>query len=229
MSLIEELPVPEQIALWDRRASDADMQSTEPDSTLEALLADEPGKLRQGLDIGCGCGRHLLLGHTFSWRMTGYDWSQEALKFAARNVSQAEGVAQFIKGDFRRLPFSASQFSLIIATNVLQHGRLADFRRAVLEIKRVMKIGGMAVISLPGRANAPQPWTGNWIEDGTVIIDTGKEAGIPHHFFSEEEIERSCAQFREIGIQTTVEPLPPGHEPLHAHWLNEWHWVLLRG
>jgi hypothetical protein len=55
------------------------------------------------------------------------------------------------------------------------------------------------------------------------------EAGLPHHFFSAEEVRRLAQPFREIRIEAEVLPLPPGATPLHAEHVNEWLWITLTG
>lgn len=229
MSLIQELAVPEQIARWDRRAADADMLAESPERRVELLLNGLEPKRRSALDIGCGCGRHLLLLATVGWRPTGLDWSLDALSQARRRVEAAGLLADYLKCDFRRVPLPNSEFSLILAINAVHHGRLADMRRAALEIKRLLKPGGLAYISVPGRKNAPPVTTGNWVEDGTVVLGEGSETGIPHHFSSPFELEQMFSQFRDFRLETAVEPLPPGVQPLHREHQNEWHWVTVTG
>lgn len=229
MPLMQELSAPEQVALWDRRASDADMLAEAPDPWLETRLAQGDPKRRPALDMGCGCGRHLLLLAGLGWRVTGVDWSQEALTQSRRRLEAAGHVADLLKCDFRRIPLPGSEFSLIVATNAIHHGRLADMRRAGLEVKRLLRPGGTAVISVPGRRNAPPVTSGNWIEEGTVVLGEGSEAGIPHHFASPFELEQMFGQFRDFRLETVVEPLPPGLPPLHREHVNEWHWVTVTG
>lgn len=229
MSLMRELAVPEQIALWDRRAGDADMLAEAPDPRLAAQLGQLEARRRSALDLGCGCGRHLLLLTELGWRATGVDWSQEALHVARRRLEGAGLVAELLRCDFRRTPLPTAEFSLIVAINALHHGRLADMRRAVLELKRLLRPGGTGIVSVPGRRNAPPLSAGYWTEDGTVVLGEGSEAGIPHHFSSPYELEQIFAQFRSFSLDTVVEPLPAGLSPLHRDHVNEWHWVTVIG
>lgn len=225
-----ELSQVEQIALWDRRARMSDMYSPRPDAQLVQRLGDMEAKLRQALDIGCGCGRHLLHLAQLGWRVTGIDWSTEALSQASRVMAEAGEVGSLVKGDWRRLPFPGGYFSLVIATNALQHGHWADFKRSMLEIKRVLKVGGTAIISVPGRSNMPPAIWGNWIEDGTVILDRTAEEGLPHHFFSEVELGRVTGAFpRGATADLVTEPWPAGFTPYGSEQRNEWYWLTLRG
>jgi SAM-dependent methyltransferase len=229
MSMMQEIPVPDQVLLWDRRARDTDMLAQAADTRLALLLAGMEPKRRLALDVGCGCGRHLVLLASLGWRATGVDWSPEALLQSRRRLEAAGFLAETLKCDFRRIPLGNTDFTLIISTNAIHHGRLADMRRAILELKRLLKPGGACIVSVPGRHNAPAISTGNWVEEGTVILGDGAEAGIPHHFSSPFELEHMFSQFRDLKIETVVEPLPPGHPPLHREHQNEWHWVCVTG
>ena len=135
------LTAAEQAAVWDRRGALLGAYPAEPDAPLVERLRLIPAKLRQALDVGCGHGRHLLLLASMGWRVTGLDWSPAALAIARQRLEEAGRHGNLVRGDFRHLPFDPASFHLIVATNVLHHGRLADFRRGMQEIKRVLFAG----------------------------------------------------------------------------------------
>jgi len=224
-----ELTTPDQIAVWDRLMDLKEYQRTAPEPLLVARVLPPGRRAAKALDIGCGWGRHLGWLARMGWRVTGLDWSQAAVKHAREALEATGQPAAVIKGDFHRLPFRDGEFQLVVANDVLHHGRVAEFKRALLEIKRVLRIGAQAIISVPSLRNRPQPFIGIWIEENTVVLDNGVEAGLPHHFFSEEEVRRLTQPFREIKIEAEVLPLPPGASPLHAEHVNEWLWITLTG
>lgn len=224
---MQELSIPEQIAVWDRIALAVELTSLHPDGRVAALVGEFSPHFHEVLDLGCGCGRHLLALAEAGWYATGLDWSLEALGQARRALSYNNRIARLIKGDFRHLPSANMEYDLIIASRVLNHCHLNGFVRALHELKRVLKTGGRALVSLPGRANAPQLPEEAWVEPGTAVLQEGMEAGIPHHFFTVEEIEAALPAFHQVQIETVQEPLPPGAQPLFAGHVNEWHWVTL--
>jgi ubiquinone/menaquinone biosynthesis C-methylase UbiE len=224
-----ELMVPEQIAVWERTMERADYQRHEPDERLVSLVEPPSSRMMKALDIGCGWGRHLVWLAEQGWRVTGIDWAQASVKHARQALEKQKLNGQVIKGDYRKLPFANSEFNLIIATEVLNHGRLPDFKRALGEIKRVLRVNCPAIFNVPTVRNMPQSFCGIWVEETTVVLGSGSEAGLPHHFFTEEEIRQCTRQFRDVQIERTVEPLPPGAKPLHSEHVNEWLWVTLLG
>jgi SAM-dependent methyltransferase len=227
--VVARLTLPEQIAIWDRRGAGPDAYPLSPDLQLSDRLRQIPAKLRLALDLGCGHGRHLCLLASLGWRIVGLDWSAVALEHAKRTVEASGRYARFIAADFRHLPFDKPVFSLIIATRALNHGFIADFRLALTEIKRVLLTGGTAIVSVPTLNNAPLTTDGVWEESGTLVLAHGIEAGIPHHFFSEDEIHTCTQEFDRVQVDRVIEPLPDGFTAPHEHHLNEWFWITLTG
>jgi len=224
-----ELRQPEQIATWNRRMAVPEYQRLEPEQQLLARIETPRSRALRALDIGCGWGRHLAYLASQGWRATGLDWSTVALTRAHENLEDQGLKADLVRGDFQHMPFNQAEFQLVVAVDVLQHCRLAGFRRALAEIKRVLRIGGKAIISVPSVRNAPSKITGEWVEDHTVVLLDSVEAGIPHHFFSREELQLAVRMFRNSSIEPAIEPLPGRKAPLHSEHVNEWYWVTLTG
>jgi SAM-dependent methyltransferase len=63
-------------------------------------------------------------------------------------------------GDARAIPFRAGSFDLVLCVHVLEH--IGDDRRVMREMHRVLKPGGVAVVSVPLRLDGPT------VEDLTI-------------------------------------------------------------
>jgi len=107
---------------------------------LERYLPKKPSRMSI-LDFGCGAGGNILVVKDFG-EVTGLDISTEALKF-----SSDKGFKKLILGDATNLPFDAASFDLVMALDVLEH--IWDDRRALSEIKRVLRPGGSLLITVP--------------------------------------------------------------------------------
>jgi ubiquinone/menaquinone biosynthesis C-methylase UbiE len=105
-------------------------------SLLEAIA---PGR---ALDLACGTGRHarrlVELGH----RVEGVDLTPEMLQRAADNVLQAS----FREGDLRSIPAPSGELDLVVCGLALAH--VADLHEAVAEMARVLRVGGVAIVSV---------------------------------------------------------------------------------
>lgn len=96
---------------------------------------------RRALDLGCGTGMNL--DHLARYaRPTGTDFSEEALHFCLER-----GHTSLAKADAAALPFPDQEFDIITALDVIEH--LDDDHAALLELKRVLKPGGLLVVSVP--------------------------------------------------------------------------------
>ena len=101
------------------------------------------------LDVGCGDGE---LASKLARRgaiVTGLD-ADPAMIAAARRRAGAEGTQlHLIEGQAERLPFNDAVFDRVIAVTVLCFVR--DAERAIMEMARVLKPGGLLVIGELGR------------------------------------------------------------------------------
>src|SRR5438270_7089750 len=110
-------------------------------SLLQRYLKPAPRETRQALDLGCGAG--LNLDHLARYaEPVGTDFSEEALRFC-----RARGHKRLCKADAAELPFRDGQFDIITALDVVEH--LDDDVKALDELKRVLRPGGLLVISVP--------------------------------------------------------------------------------
>ncbi len=109
---------------------------------IRALLlrADLPPKPRI-LDAGCGTGRNLvefgMLGPT-----AGVDPSADAVSFCRQR-----GLDNVKCADLEALPFSAGEFDLLLACDVLEHVLHDDV--ALKELLRVADAGATLIITVP--------------------------------------------------------------------------------
>ncbi len=114
------------------------------------------------LDVGCGTGRHLAhLGSNF--RAEGLDGSREMLDMASRRAPEASLHLADLAGP---LPFLTASFDAVISLfGVIGYiGPAARMRRAVHELARVLRPGGVLLI---------EPWlTPNRVVPGRVMCQT---------------------------------------------------------
>ena len=75
-------------------------------------------------------------------RRVGLDCSEEAIRWCAE-----KGLGEVRRGDIRDLPFGEDEFSLVLATDILEH--VEDDVKALAEIHRVLAPGGVAIITVP--------------------------------------------------------------------------------
>lgn len=107
-------------------------------------LLDRVGDMRgrRVLDLGCGRGRWSALFAAHGARVTGVDWSTDALAQAKRAAPEA---------DFRRmsildLEFPPDSFDIVNSVTVIQHLPREEHERVFREAGRVLVPGGHLLI-----------------------------------------------------------------------------------
>jgi ubiquinone/menaquinone biosynthesis C-methylase UbiE len=93
------------------------------------------------LDAGCGTGAltTVMLARTEAAEVVGVDISSAYVAYAQEEVRSPR--ARFEVGDLTQLPFDDAEFEQVYSQLVLQF--VPDVERAILELKRVTKPGGL--------------------------------------------------------------------------------------
>jgi len=117
---------------------------------IETVLAQVGSQFTPGqavLDFGCGCGRTLrwLIERYPEVHWHGVDVDAEAIAWSRANIP----AAKFVCGQpLPPLPFTDASLDMIYAISVFTHLN-EDFQRAwIAELERVLKPGGMLLLSV---------------------------------------------------------------------------------
>ncbi len=99
------------------------------------------------LEVGCGIGWGTReLSHHVR-RIVAIEIDRERIGIAKKWFSK-EGIL-YIMGDGCSLPFKGESFDVVVSLEVIEH--IEDQRGYLREIRRVLKEGGLAIISTPNR------------------------------------------------------------------------------
>jgi SAM-dependent methyltransferase len=146
------------------------------------------------LDHGCGSGRHVLYLARQGFEVVGLDIAPTGLYALLPKLAAEELVSYITLADYLQLPFEDGSFDAIISVRVIHHNRLALIRKTVSEMRRVLKPGGLIWITVPvpkGHGSKD----GKEIEPGTWVPTGGIEKGLPHHLFTEGELQKLFQHF----------------------------------
>jgi SAM-dependent methyltransferase len=95
------------------------------------------------LDIGTSTGTNLRMLRDIGFvQVSGLDLSPEAIVWCA-----SKGLGYVEQGDICAMPFADGSFDLVLATDIIEH--VDDDARALSEIARVLKPGGVALVTVP--------------------------------------------------------------------------------
>lgn len=106
------------------------------------------------LDIGCGSGRHSFAALRLGAEVVAADAGLEEL-IEVQSMRAAMEVAgeldragsSTLATDIREMPFADGSFDVVIAAEILEH--VPADERALAECARVLKEGGMLVVTVP--------------------------------------------------------------------------------
>jgi len=111
------------------------------------MLDSESGLI---LDIGCAAGAEVELLGTRGFRIVGIDYSEEMLRFAQQRFIAFDG-AHFCRADAESLPFASASFDHVVCLGVFEY--LSTYEHCLEEIYRVLRPGGVVIISVPTRVS----------------------------------------------------------------------------
>jgi ubiquinone/menaquinone biosynthesis C-methylase UbiE len=139
------------------------------------------------LEVAIGTGRNLPY-YPEGIRLTGIDWSGSMLAIAARRAAALGREADLRPGDAGALEFTDGSFDTVVCT--LGLCAVPDDRRAVTEMARVLRPGGLLVL-VDHVAAAARPLRGlQWLFERISVPVAGE------HFR-----RRPLAHVRDLGFQ----------------------------
>jgi len=149
---------------------------------------------RQILDLGCGNGRHVVALASLDFEVIGLDISRTGLDLTQQWLNECGISAHLLKADTRHpLPLRDNVVDGLISTQVIHHAYRAEVLLAITEIRRILRPGGLAFVTVPCRSHSRRK--SNKIERHTYLPLDGSEAGLPHHIFSKQRLRRAFRGF----------------------------------
>jgi len=117
---------------------------------VESLI--EPFAGGNILDLGCGTGNLVPFYAERCTHYTGLDLSPQMIERARQNHSRevSRGKVEFMVGDCEGLPFQDGTFDLVSAVALIEY--LPNPSRVLNEITRVLRKGGVALLTVPHRS-----------------------------------------------------------------------------
>lgn len=164
----------------------------------------EDGKGVKLLDVGCGTGYHLRRYRERGFQISGVDGSADMLAQA----SAANPGIEFEQADVDKLPYADASFDLVLCVEVYRY--LPDIGPCTLEIARVLKPGGVALVTAAPPLQASLYPLVNRL---TTAIPLGNLTRLRQFFQSEG---RLLASFAAAGFKQTE---------VHGVYGGPWIWL----
>lgn len=187
--------------VYDRRSDRLSIQLQVLDACYAQVLGPGGGEL--AVDVGCGTGRHLPWLLERGGDVVGIDHSARSIELARARVGpQAEGRLRLEVGDVRELPVKDASADRVLCSEMIAHVPSAEIRSAAVgEMYRVLKPGGIAVISTPR-------WLGHvktWRREG---FWEGEHGRLYYHLLTAGELRRLLRAAGFEGVRVVRAAMP---------------------
>lgn len=138
-------------------------------------------------DLCCGAGRHTVLIAKMRHRAFCSDISENGIDYTKMWLTSNGLEADLKISDMTEFPWENQKFHGAISWDALHHNNIVNIKKAVQNVYDNLVDGGMFMVSLLSTKSGSY-YKGKEIEYNTFVNDDGDEAGVPHHYFDENEI-----------------------------------------
>ncbi len=166
---------------WQSESGRAQWLEPDPDVAAVVPLLRSRGA-KTALDLGCGVGRHACFLASAGFQVQAMDASASGLDYAAGQAKQLGLDIAFSDGLMTDLPYADNSFDYVLSFNVIYHGDGSVVGRAVSEIHRVLKPGGLFHGTMLSKRNAKYG-VGKQVAPSTFVIDGAEGDKIHPHFY----------------------------------------------
>jgi 2-polyprenyl-3-methyl-5-hydroxy-6-metoxy-1,4-benzoquinol methylase len=140
------------------------------------------------LDIGCGCGRHLVYLAGLGYDVYGIDTSSVALEQTAEHLRRHGLNAHLAQATMWAIPFERTSFSVALCVNVINHATPEEIKHTISGLAPRLKPSALFLLT----TLTPNDYKAKGQRKGqcSFVCDEGPEAGILHTFFDETSIRQ---------------------------------------
>ncbi len=156
------------------------------------------------LDLGCGAGCHTIFLAKEGFSVYATDISESGLRVVEKRLKENNLKAALKKADMEDQLFESNFFDGVISFGVFYYNTGLGYQKAVDELYRILKKGGIAFI-FTRTIDDYRFGKGKKIEKNTFVLDIKdtNEKGMAMRFLSREEIRKIFKKFKEITIEKT--------------------------
>ena len=220
MSSWDKVYTENKMTMWEPQQSVVQFVSRFVKKRIDYDIYEVKKKFSKVLDLGCGNGSsvHFLAKNNFE--VSGVDISQDAIDIARNYLLKDKLKANLQKSSCDNLPFKNNFFDFIICFGVLDHVELDVARKALIEVKRTLKSGGLFFCTLIS-TESTSFGKGKKVGYNTYTIEEGMEEGEIQHYFNLEEIETFFEDFKIIDLRQRHEErysIEGGIDRISSRW-----------
>jgi SAM-dependent methyltransferase len=157
--------------------------------------------LKHALDIGCGTGKYLKLLQAGGFKTDGIDSSETAVEMTKKELGNDSDI---LCADMFGYDIPKGRYDLILSVSTIHHGTKEQVRRLVNKIYEEIADRGKIFITVPDLESGKK-WNTfkehREIAAGTYAPLSGPEKGLPHSFYTREEIQELFSKFNDLRLE----------------------------
>mgnify|MGYP004674704931 FL=1 len=139
--------------------------------------------------------------------MSGFDVASGAVEIAERLMQSVGKFAKLKTANVLQTGYQENEFDAVISRDVLDHMRKFDAKRAVRELCRITKPGGILLFTLDGMDEEYEREPHCVTEEGDYLFESGKWEGMVFHPYRREEVMDLIDAKAEIQVKDLAEGL----------------------
>ncbi len=164
---------------------------------------------RKILDLGSGSGRHVIYFAREGLDSFGIDIAEEGLKITKDWLKRENLKADLKVGDiYKKLPYPNNFFDAILTTGVICHNNIAEIRRTIKEMDRILKPQGYIFVNVRKNRKYSKIGSNKILPFGkektlckitsprTCVPLEGGEKGLIHYNFTKDSLKKEFKNFK---------------------------------
>lgn len=158
---------------------------------------------RRVLDLGCGLGRQAALFAQKGCIVTAMDASEAAVAHVKQLAQERQLPIRACKGELHALPFADDAFDAVWAYQVISHTDMPGLRRALAEIRRVLRPEGMVYLTLCSKAARAyqQAKEADRVDDHVIYKREETGDRLMHVYVDEADIAALFEGFERLSVR----------------------------
>ena len=120
---------------------------------------------------------------------------------------------------YEKLPYLDDFFDAIISIQTLHHNTVTKIKKLIGEMERILSNGGYILVTVPSKMNQAEKF--KLIEKGTYVPLDGREKGLPHHFFTRQEIAELFSNFDIEEMYIDQKLILVAHALIRSNYIDE--------
>jgi tellurite methyltransferase len=191
-----------------------------PNETVVEWAAELPAGASI-LDVGCGVGRHAIYLGGCGFQMAGVDISPTGIRMAQDACAARQLPFDGKVSDMTIMPWPDATFDGALSTSTIHHHRRADIARALAEVRRVLKPGGMFLADFPSTSTRMYQRLRDQVAAGEIVevepntfVDERPDSDdadgmLPHHFCNEADLRDLLRDFEIVRLWADLKEIAP--------------------